>query len=100
MIRMRSPWTASAARVAMAVSDTMLATHLLRIQAALGAGRTYVLASTVLRELRMIKDADEIELLRRAANAADRVVAAIAGRPVGRAVGGRRVPRGSRATGR
>ena len=62
-----------------AVSDTMLAMHLLRIQAALGHGPTYLPASTVLRDLRMIKDADEISLLRAAANAADRVVAAIAG---------------------
>ena len=65
-----------------AVSDTMLAMHLLQIQAALGAGPTYVPASTILRELRMIKDADEIELLRRAAHAADRVVAAIAAGPL------------------
>ena len=68
-----------------AVSDTLAAMHLLRIQAALGAGSTYVLASTVLRDLRMIKDADEVELLRRAAHAADRVVASIAaGRLIGR----------------
>jgi Xaa-Pro aminopeptidase len=60
----------------------MLAMHLLRIQAALGAGPTYVPASTILSELRMIKDADEIELLRRAAHAADRVVAAIAAGPL------------------
>jgi Xaa-Pro aminopeptidase len=67
-----------------AVSDTMLAMHLLRIQAALGDGPTYELASTVLRDLRMIKDDDEIGLLRAAAHAADRVVAAIVG---GRLVG-------------
>ena len=67
-----------------AVSDTMLAMHLLRIQAALGGGPTYELASTVLRDLRMIKDDDEIALLRTAAHAADRVVAAIVG---GRLVG-------------
>ena len=72
-----------AARVA--VSDTMLAMHLLRIQAALGAGASYLPASTVLCELRMIKDADEVALLRAAAHAADRVIAAIAaGRLVGR----------------
>lgn len=62
-----------------AVSDTMLAMHLLRIQAALGDRATYIPASTVLRDLRMIKDDDEIGLLRAAAHAADRVVAAIAG---------------------
>lgn len=88
-----------------AVSDTMLATHLLRIQAALGARATYVPASTVLRELRMTKDADEIALLRKAAHAADRVVAAIAGGPligrteadVAREVRGRLVDEGHEA---
>jgi Xaa-Pro aminopeptidase len=73
---------APAGRVA--VSDTMLAMHLLRIQTALGDGLAYVPASTVLRDLRMIKDSDEIALLRAAAHAADRVVAAIVG---GRLVG-------------
>jgi Xaa-Pro aminopeptidase len=68
-----------------AVSDTMLAMHVLRLQAALGAAPAFELASTVLRELRMIKDVDEIVLLRLAAQAADRVVAQIAsGRLVGR----------------
>ena len=67
-----------------AVSDTMLAMHLLRIQAALDAASTFIAASTVLRDLRMIKDSDEIALLRAAAQAADRVVAAIAG---GRLIG-------------
>ena len=67
-----------------AVSDTMAALHLLRIQASLGAGATYVPASTVLGQLRMIKDDDETALLRAAAHAADRVIAAIAG---GRLVG-------------
>jgi len=68
------------------VSDTMLAMHLLRIQTALGDRSTYVPASTVLRDLRMLKDDDEIALLRAAAHAADRVVEAITGGPlVGRA---------------
>ena len=68
-----------------ALSDTMFAMHVLRFQAALAAGATFVPASTVLSELRMVKDADEIALLRAAAQAADRVVAAIcAGRLVGR----------------
>jgi Xaa-Pro aminopeptidase len=68
-----------------AVSDTMLALHLLRIQAALEAASTFIPASTVLRDLRMIKDSDEVALLRAAAQAADRVVAAIAaGRLIGR----------------
>jgi Xaa-Pro aminopeptidase len=74
---------AGAGRVA--VSDTMLAMHLLRLQAALASGTRFELASSVLRELRMVKDADEIALLRLAAEAADRVVARIAaGRLVGR----------------
>jgi Xaa-Pro aminopeptidase len=67
------------------VSDTLLAMHLLRLQVTLGSEVEYALASTVLRELRMVKDADEIALLRLAAQAADRVVAQIAaGRLVGR----------------
>jgi Xaa-Pro aminopeptidase len=67
-----------------AVSDTLPAMHLLRIQAALGSSTRYALASSVLRDLRMIKDPDEVALLRAAAHAADRVVAQIAG---GRLVG-------------
>ncbi len=68
-----------------AVSDTLLAMHMLRLQETLGPNVEYSLASTVLRELRMIKDAEEIALLRLAAQAADRVVAQIAaGRLVGR----------------
>lgn len=65
-----------------AVSDRMWAVHLLRLQAVLPA--PYRSATPVLRELRMVKDADEVALLRLAAQAADRVVAAIAG---GRLVG-------------
>ncbi len=67
-----------------AVSDTLAAMHLLPIQAALGSDVSYSLASAVLRDLRMVKDANEVALLRAAAQAADRVVAAIAG---GRLVG-------------
>ncbi len=68
-----------------AVSDTLWASHLLGLQRALGPGTRCEVASTVLRDLRMIKDADEIALLRLAAEAADRVVAQIAqGRLVGR----------------
>ncbi len=67
-----------------AVSDTLIAMHLLRLQAALPAAG-FEFASPVLRELRMIKDADEIALLTLAAHAADRVVARIAaGRLIGR----------------
>jgi Xaa-Pro aminopeptidase len=68
-----------------ALSDTMLAMHVLRLQDAVGPGAACSLASDVLGDLRMIKDRDEIDLLRRAARAADRVVERIAaGRLVGR----------------
>lgn len=67
---------------AVAVSDTMLAMHVLRLQRALGAAAGMDLASGVLRDLRMRKDADEVALLRAAAQAADRVVARIAAGPL------------------
>jgi Xaa-Pro aminopeptidase len=67
-----------------AVSDTLPAMHLLPVQRALGPGTQVSLASVVVRDLRMIKDPDEIALLRAAAQAADRVVAQIAG---GRLIG-------------
>ena len=74
---------AGARRVAL--SDSMLAMHVLGLQRAHALGTTYELASGVLRDLRMRKDDDEIALLRAAAHAADRVVAQIAaGRLVGR----------------
>ncbi len=67
-----------------AVSDTLIAMHLLRLQGELPDG-AFRLASSVLRDLRMIKDTDEIALLTLAAHAADRVVASIAaGRLIGR----------------
>ena len=68
----------------LAVSDDLPARHLLRLRDRLpDAG--FELASPVLRELRIVKDADEIALLTEAAHAADRVVAQIAaGRLVGR----------------
>jgi Xaa-Pro aminopeptidase len=66
------------------VSDRLWASFLLRLQGAF-AGAAFNLASTVLRELRMAKDADEVVLLREAAAAADRVVdSLVAGRLVGR----------------
>ncbi len=66
------------------VSDRLAAAFLLAIQARLPAAE-YGLASTVLSDLRAVKDEEEIGLLRRAAQAADRTVAAIcAGRLVGR----------------
>ncbi len=68
----------------LAVSDRLWAMHVLRLQAGIPSARLES-AGAVLRELRMIKDADEIELLRLAAEAADRVVEQIAaGRLVGR----------------
>ncbi len=65
------------------VSDRLWASFVLRLQAAFPRV-PFGLASEVLRGLRMVKDADEIALLRSAAEAADRVVLAIAG---GRLVG-------------
>ena len=66
------------------VSDRLWAGHLLRLQAAL-PGVVFESATAVLRDLRMVKDPNEIELLRLAAHAADRVIAQIAaGRLVGR----------------
>ncbi len=59
------------------VSDTLLAIFVLRLQAAL-PGAPFALASTILADLRRIKDAEEIELLRRAAHAADRAVMGVA----------------------
>lgn len=67
-----------------AVSDGLRAAFVLGLQRVLPGAR-FTLASTVLRALRMRKDAEEVALLRSAARAADRVVAAIAaGRLVGR----------------
>lgn len=68
-----------------AVSDSLLALHLVRLQAAVASGADWSLASVLLRDLRIVKDADEIALLRLAAEAADRVVAQMAaGRLIGR----------------
>jgi len=67
-----------------AVSDDLDARHLLPLQGHLRDTR-FELASPILREIRMTKDADELALLTLAARAADRVVAQIAaGRLVGR----------------
>jgi Xaa-Pro aminopeptidase len=65
------------------LSDRLAAAFVLRIQRRLPAA-TYGLASEVVSPIRAIKDEDEIRLLRAAAHAADRVVAAISG---GRIVG-------------
>jgi Xaa-Pro aminopeptidase len=72
------------ASATVAVSDRLWSMQLLRLQAAM-PGVRWISATGVLRELRMVKDADEIELLRLAGAAADRVVGQIAaGRLVGR----------------
>jgi Xaa-Pro aminopeptidase len=63
------------------VSDRLWASHLLRLQAVL-PGVRFESATAVLRDLRMVKDPDEIELLRLAAHAADRVIAQIAAGPL------------------
>ena len=66
------------------VSDRLWATFLLRLQGVL-PDAAFGLASNVLSDLRAIKDEEEVELLRRAALAADRTVEAIArGRLIGR----------------
>jgi Xaa-Pro aminopeptidase len=64
-----------------AVSDDLPARHLLPLQERLAGARVTV-ASAILRELRMVKDADEIALLTLAAHAADRVVGQIAAGPL------------------
>ncbi len=63
------------------VSDRLWALHLLGLERAMpGAG--FESATIALRSLRITKDADEIALLRLAAQAADRVVAQIAAGPL------------------
>jgi Xaa-Pro aminopeptidase len=75
---------AGAGALRLGVSDRLWAFHLLHLQEAV-AGAGFESATRALRVLRMTKDADEIELLRLAAQAADRVIAQIAsGRLVGR----------------
>jgi Xaa-Pro aminopeptidase len=64
-----------------AVSDRLWAMFLLRLQSAL-PGVEFGLASAVLRDLRLVKDVDEVALLRLAAQAADRVIAQIAAGPL------------------
>jgi Xaa-Pro aminopeptidase len=64
-----------------AVSDGLRAAFVLGLQRVLPAA-SFSLASAVLRPIRMRKDADEVALLRAAAQAADRVVATIAAGPL------------------
>lgn len=67
------------------VSDSLRAAFLLKLQSGIPTAR-FGLASAVTSPLRQIKDAEELELLRAAAHAADRTVKATAsGRLVGRA---------------
>ena len=66
---------------AVAVSDGLRAAFLLGLQRVLPGAR-FSLASAVLRSIRMRKDDDEVALLRAAAHAADRVVAAVASGPL------------------
>lgn len=67
-----------------AVSDSLTAYHLLRLQDRL-PGASWSSATDLLRPLRIVKDPDEVELLRLAGAAADRVIDQIAsGRLVGR----------------
>jgi Xaa-Pro aminopeptidase len=66
------------------LSDRLWAMHVLPLLRAL-PGHRFEPANAVLRDLRQVKDADEIRLLRLAAAAADRTVDAIAtGRLIGR----------------
>ena len=67
--------TGSSGRLAVAVTDSMPALHLLPLAEVLGA--VPVLATDVLRRLRMIKDAAEIDALRKAGAAIDRVHARV-----------------------
>jgi Xaa-Pro aminopeptidase len=66
---------------AVAVSDGLRAAFVLGLQRVLPGAR-FSVTSSVLRALRMRKDADEVSLLRAAAEAADRVVAAVASGPL------------------
>jgi len=63
-----------------AVGDQMWAAFVLKLQAAL-PDRTFSIASVVMRELRMRKDAAELEALRLVSESADRAYARILGRP-------------------
>jgi len=63
------------------LSNRLWAMHVLQLQGVL-PGRRFEPASAVMRDLRQVKDADEAELLRLAAQAADRVLEAVAAGPL------------------
>ena len=63
------------------VDPGLWALHVLPLQRAIG-DRRFGLATDVLGPLRMVKDADEVTLLRLAAEAADRALAAVADGPL------------------
>jgi Xaa-Pro aminopeptidase len=73
--------TGSPARGPIGLSDRLWAMHVLQLQREFPA-RRFEPASTVLRDLRQIKDADEAKLLHLAAQAADRTMDAIAAGPL------------------
>jgi len=78
------PGNADDRGIRIAVSDRLWAMFVLRLQAALPLAH-FTLGSAVSRELRIVKDPEEVELLRTAALAADRVIEQIAtGRLAGR----------------
>jgi len=79
--RLRPQLDRTAMDARLLVSDTLWAMHVLALQDAL-PGRPFGLATEVMRELRMRKDAEEVALLRLAAHAADRVMTAIAHGPL------------------
>ncbi|MBI3745624.1 MAG: aminopeptidase P family protein, partial [Chloroflexi bacterium] len=63
------------------LSSQLWAMHVLGLQRSL-PGASFGLATEVIREQRMVKDGDEIELLRLAAHAADRVIDQVAAGPL------------------
>ena len=64
---------ARAQKLCVLVDPGLWALHLLALQRAL-AGSTFGLATEVTRDLRIVKDPEEIDRLRAAAHAADRVI--------------------------
>lgn len=73
--------TSSSAIGRVAISDHLWAMFVLRLQAAL-PGASFELASAITRQLRMVKDPEELTLLRLAAEAADRVIAQVSRGPL------------------